>query len=103
MADRKDKWKVLFPLGLATAFSLMGDSTMYAVLPTHTLEAGISLSVVGILLGANRAIRILSNTLAGTAYDRWPRRLPFLISIFTGSISPAGKVLVTPLARKRAG
>ena len=51
--------QVLLPLGLGTALSLMGDATMYTVLPTHTAAAGIALSSVGILLGANRAVRIL--------------------------------------------
>ena len=39
------------------------------VLPTHTAAAGIVLSSVGILLGANRAVRILLNGLAGLAYE----------------------------------
>ena len=49
------------PLGLGTALSLMGDATLYTVLPTHTAEAGIPLSSVGIMLGINRAVRILLN------------------------------------------
>ena len=34
--------RVLFPLGLGTALSLVGDTTLYAVLPTHTAEAGVA-------------------------------------------------------------
>jgi MFS family permease len=81
--------RVLFPLGLGTALSLMGDATLYTVLPTHTSDAGIALGSVGIILGANRAVRILSNGLAGLAYDRSPRRQLFVLALFVGAISTA--------------
>ena len=81
--------KVLFPLGLATALSLMGDATLYTVLPTHASDAGIALQSVGIMLGANRAIRLLSNGPAGLFYDRWPRRRLFVPAMFLGALSTA--------------
>ncbi len=77
------------PLGLGTALSLMGDATLYIVLPTHTAEAGISLASVGIILGVNRAVRLLLNGPAGLAYDRWPRRRLFVPSLFIGALSTA--------------
>ena len=76
-------------MGLGTALSLMGDATLYVVLPTHTDEAGISLASVGILLGLNRAVRLLTNGPAGLAYDRWPRRRLFVPSLFLGALSTA--------------
>jgi len=81
--------KVLFPLGLGTALSLMGDGTLYTVLPTHTVEAGIALSSVGIILGVNRAVRLFLNGPAGLAYDRWPRRRLFVPALFIGALSTA--------------
>jgi MFS family permease len=81
--------KVLFPLGLGTALSLMGDATLYTVLPTHTVEAGVALSSVGILLGANRAVRLFLNGPAGMAYDRWPRRRLFVPALCVGALSTA--------------
>ena len=81
--------RVLFPLGLGTALSLMGDATLYTVLPTHTVDAGITMAGVGIILGVNRAIRLLSNGPAGLAYDRWPRRGLFLPALFLGALSTA--------------
>jgi MFS family permease len=59
------------------------------VLPTHTSVAGISLGSVGIILGANRAVRLLTNGLAGLAYDRHPRRRLFVPSLFVGALSTA--------------
>jgi MFS family permease len=81
--------RVLFPLGLGTAFSLMGDATLYTVLPTHTVEAGVTLGGVGVLLGVNRAVRLFLNGPAGLAYDRWPRRRIFLPALFLGALSTA--------------
>ncbi len=81
--------RVLFPLGLATALSLMGDATLYTVLPTHSADAGIALGSVGLMLGANRAIRLLSNGATGYAYDRLPRRSLFVPALFLGALSTA--------------
>ena len=67
----------------------MGDATLYTVLPTHTAEAGIALSSVGIILGVNRAVRLFLNGPAGLAYDRWPRRRLFVPALFIGSLSTA--------------
>jgi MFS family permease len=74
---------------LGTALSLMGDATLYTVLPTHTEAAGIALSGVGIMLGVNRAVRLLFNSAAGLAYDRWPRRWLFIPALFIGALSTA--------------
>jgi MFS family permease len=81
--------RVLFPLGLGTALSLMGDATLYTVLPTHTSDAGIALGSVGIILGVNRAVRLFLNGPAGLAYDRWPRRRLFVPALFIGALSTA--------------
>jgi MFS family permease len=67
----------------------MGDATLYTVLPTHTAEAGIILSEVGIILGVNRAIRVVLNGLAGIVYDRSPRRWLFVAALFVGALSTA--------------
>ncbi len=81
--------KVLFPLGLGTALSLMGDATLYTVLPTHAAEAGIALSSVGIILSVNRAVRVFLNRPAGLAYDRWSHRRLFVPALFIGALSTA--------------
>jgi len=82
-------WSVLLPVGLGTGLSLIGDASLYAVLPTHVADAGVPLASVGILLSANRFIRLLLNAPAGMAYDRWRRRPLFLTSLFIGALSTA--------------
>jgi MFS family permease len=74
---------------LGTALALTGDATLYTVLPTHTAQAGIALGSVGIILSANRLVRLVFNPLAGSFYDRLPRRGLFIISLFIGALSTA--------------
>ena len=86
---RAEQIRLLLPLGTAIGLSLAGDSTLYAVLANQTEVVGISLASVGILLGANRLIRIPGNPLAGTSYDRLGRRPLFLLGLFLGVLSTA--------------
>ncbi len=82
-------WQVLIPIALGTGLSLIGDTSLYAVLPTHTVEAGVTLAGVGILLSMNRFIRLFFNGPIGWLYDRWPRRYLFVTSLFVGALSTA--------------
>jgi MFS family permease len=82
-----DAGRVLWAVGLGTGLSLLGDSAMYTVLPTHTAEAGILLASVGVMLSANRFIRLLLNGPVGWLCDRWPRRRIFLPALFLGVLS----------------
>ena len=45
-------------LGAATAFSLLGDQTLYSVLPVYYGDLGLSPMQVGLLLSANRWVRL---------------------------------------------
>ncbi len=80
---------VLTPLGIGLALSLLGDATLYAVLPSANIaaQAGVSLAMVGLLLGANRLVRIVFNSSAGWLFDRLPRRPLMLISLAIGTLS----------------
>lgn len=85
----KSVWAIA-PVGLATALSLMGDATLYSVLPTHYADAGIGLTSVGLILSINRFIRLFTNSPAGWLFDRIVnRRLVFLGSLTLGVISTA--------------
>lgn len=67
------------------ALSLFGDTAMYIVLPTHTAQAGILLVDVGLMLSANRLIRIFINGPYGLLIERWPRRRVLIISQLIGA------------------
>lgn len=82
-------WRVVLPVGIGTCLSLVGDSSLYAVLPTHTEAAGVAVASVGIILSVNRFIRLVLNGPIGVAYDRWPRRPLYVSALFIGAISTA--------------
>jgi len=94
MILERQQLRLLLPLGLAMALSLTGDSTMYAVLASQIDVVGIGLGVVGVLLGANRMIRIPGNLLAGSFYDRAGRRPLFLAGLSLGILSTLSYGLV---------
>jgi MFS family permease len=81
--------QTLLVIGIGTCLSLLGDASMYTVLPTHTLEAGITVASVGIVLSANRWVRLVLNGPMGIIYDRWNRRPFFVAALFIGAISTA--------------
>jgi len=89
--------RVLVPLGIGTALSLLGDSTLYTVLPKPEIaaQAGVTLALVGLLLGANRIVRLIFNPTAGALYDRLPRRGLLIGSLCIGAISTAIYAAVT--------
>jgi len=68
--------RVLRSVG-AVACALAGDTMLYAVLPGNPGAFGVSPAQVGILLSANRFVRLASNSLAGWVYLRFGLTLPF--------------------------
>jgi len=72
---RNPLWKLLLPLGLCTILSLTGDLTLYAVLPAYgNALRGFDLASIGLILSANRLIRLGSNPLVGLLLAGAPRR-----------------------------
>lgn len=74
-------------IGIGIAMSLLGDATLYIVLPTQYGQAGITVGQVGIILAANRAIRLLINSPYGMLIERIPRRWLLIPSLFLGSLA----------------
>lgn len=62
---------------------------MYAVLPTHTAVAGVTLVSVGLLLSANRWVRLAANNVVGWLSDRQSKRQIFVAALFLGALSTA--------------
>ncbi|MEA3377520.1 MAG: MFS transporter [Chloroflexota bacterium] len=81
--------RILVPVGLGTCLSLAGDASLYAVLPTHADAAGVTVAAVGILLSANRIVRLVLNGPAGVAYGRYSRRRLFVAALLIGAFSTA--------------
>ena len=66
--------RVALLLGIGTFLALFSDTAMYIVLPVNTASAGILLSQVGLMLSANRIVRIFLNGPGGLLIERLPRR-----------------------------
>ncbi len=50
---------------------IMGDSFLYSALPVSADSLSLTLWQVGLLLSANRWVRLLSNSVAATLFSRW--------------------------------
>ena len=66
----------------AVAFAIMGDSLLYAILPLAAGSLGLSPRHVGLLLSANRLIRLFSNTWLSALFARFGRTAPSFIRQF---------------------
>ena len=70
--------------------SVMGDSMIYAVLPSRLGDFGLTAGVgVGLILSANRWIRLASNAWAAWVYTRFGLRGPFLASVGLAMVTTA--------------
>lgn len=77
-----------------TGVVIMGDSLIYVVLPVAAIEFGVHEQLglaasfwIGLALSINRFIRLVSNSLAASVYQRLGVRWPFVISIAAGALS----------------
>lgn len=77
-----------------TGTVIMGDSLMYVVLPVAAFEFGVDGQLglaasfwIGLALSINRFIRLVSNSLAASVYQRFGVRRPFVVSIAVGVLS----------------
>lgn len=82
--------KPIIAIALLTAACLVGDSMLYIVLPTHWQEAGLSsLWEVGVLLSANRLIRLPLNPIVGWLYQHIHSRSGVLFAAILAIITTA--------------
>ncbi|MBW6467318.1 MAG: MFS transporter [Brevefilum sp.] len=84
---QKNRWRLVLVLGSATLLSLSGDLTLYAILPVNAGGLLLTLAQIGVLLSANRFVRLLSNPLTGFLLDRGKRRPIFLTGMLLGTLS----------------
>ncbi len=71
----------------ATGISLLGDQVLYAVLPVYFTSLGISALQVGVLLSANRWIRLFTNHVAHRAMGRFDARVLFTCAMVLGVLT----------------
>ena len=74
---------------LIVALSLLGDALLYAVLPSRPEAFNLRIWQVGILLGANRLVRLGTNELAGRLVRRSHSNRPLYGAVIAGSLITA--------------
>jgi MFS family permease len=74
---------------IALSVVTLGDSLLYAVLPSYYPHLGLAPFQVGILLSINRWVRLSTNHLAEYCYRRYPSELWVVFAFLTGSIVTA--------------
>ena len=78
-----------FPVSLTVSASLIGDTFLYTVLPVSAARLGVEPLLVGVILSANRWVRLVTNPLAARLYERVPAGRLILAAIVLGAISTA--------------
>jgi MFS family permease len=68
------------------SLSLLGDALLYAVLPSRPEAFGLRIWQIGVLLGANRLVRLVTNELAGRLVQRSESDRPLYWAILVGSL-----------------
>lgn len=81
--------RLVIIVGGAIGLCILGDSFLYGTLPIEAENLNIALPLVGILLSANRLVRLLSNTWASSFFEKWGPRRPFIIATVLGLITTA--------------
>lgn len=74
-------------VGGCIGLAIMGDSLMYSILPLAAPSLGFSLPQVGLLLSANRFVRLLSNAGASRIFERFGPRFPFIGALAIGTLA----------------
>lgn len=82
---------------LTLALTLPGDAVLYLLLPVHAAAFGVTLPEVGVLLAANRLIRIVGNGLVARFYARRGPRLTCLCAAVAAAASTFGYAFLTGL------
>ncbi|MEC8834139.1 MAG: MFS transporter [Pseudomonadota bacterium] len=88
MPIKRSSKTVVF-VGMATAFSLLGDQALYSVLPVYFEELGLAPIEVGLILSVNRWIRLITNHFAYRMAERFRSDLLFVGALFLGSLTTA--------------
>ena len=79
----------MIAVGAVIGLCIVGDSFLYSLLPLEAKNLGIALPLVGVLLSANRLVRLISNTSASAVFERFGPRLPFLMAVALSLVTTA--------------
>ena len=91
-------WKTIITSSSILSLALVGDALIYAVLPVHAETFGISLIWVGVLLSANRFVRVFAYGWIAVFAQRFGLRRICIAALLTAIVSTAMYGLATGAA-----
>lgn len=78
---------------VSTFFLGFGGGVVFPILPNLGAVVGIAPFVVGIILSANRIVRLVANAPVGTVVDRVGTRRPFVAGVVLETVSTVGYLI----------
>ena len=91
-------WKTVVTSSSILSLALAGDALIYAVLPVHAEVFGVSLVWVGVLLSANRFVRVLAYGWIARSAQRFGLRRLCIAALLAAIVSTAMYGLATGAA-----
>ena len=84
---------VILAVVASTFFVGFGGGVIFPILPNLGAVLGISAFMVGVILSANRFVRLVSNAPAGALVDRIGTRKPFIVGLAIEGVATFGYVI----------
>ncbi len=82
MSGASGSWRAVVTASSVLSLALLGDALIYAVLPVYAASFGVSLAMVGILLSANRFVRVFAyGVVAAITYKVGGRRMCIVAAV----------------------
>ena len=91
-------WKTVVTSSSILSLALVGDALIYAVLPVHAETFGINLVWVGVLLSANRFVRVFAYGRIARLGQRFGHRRLCIVALLAAIVSTALYGLATGVA-----
>ena len=79
------------------ALTLPGDTVLYLLLPLHAAAFGVTLAEAGLLLAANRLVRIIGYGWVARFYERRGARDACLLAVLAAAVASLGYALLPGL------
>jgi MFS family permease len=92
--------KELLLIFLAIGITLLGDSSLYVLLPIYAVDIGIPVASVGVILSLNRFVRLITNYYAKNWYSYFGGKRLLIFSVVISAVTtlfyglPVGVVVI---------
>ena len=85
--EQNESWKTIISSSALMSLALLGDALIYAILPLYAEDFGLTIPMVGVLLAANRIVRIFIYTLISKLVTFFGTRTLCVIAAIMATVS----------------